>query len=83
MTMDVCDLYKESGYFTYDLGFMVTASCRSDITYLDGEKETLKHRGYPIEQLSTFIDRAKGKNNRFRQMVLGHRVYKNHDPRAK
>ncbi len=52
MTMDVRSLYKELGYFTYDPGFMSTASCWSDITYLDGEKGILEYRGYPIEQLA-------------------------------
>ncbi len=52
MTMDVRGLYKELGYFTYDPGFMATASCWSDITYLDGEKGILEYRGYPIEQLA-------------------------------
>ena len=52
MTLDVRNLYKELGYFTYDPGFMATASCSSDITYLDGEKGILEYRGYPIEQLA-------------------------------
>jgi citrate synthase len=41
-----------SGYFTYDPGFMSTASCDSDITYIDGDQGILLHRGYPIEQLA-------------------------------
>jgi len=59
MTIDVRNLYKELGYFTYDPGFMATASCWSDITYLDGEQGILEYRGYPIEQLaeeSTFLE---------------------------
>ncbi|MEE9444240.1 MAG: citrate synthase [Cocleimonas sp.] len=59
MTIDVRSLYKELGYFTYDPGFMATASCWSDITYLDGDKGVLEYRGYPIEQLaeeSTFLE---------------------------
>ncbi len=59
MTIDVQSLYKQLGYFTYDPGFMATASCWSDITYLDGEKGILEYRGYPIEQLaeeSTFLE---------------------------
>lgn len=51
-TIDVRQLHKELGYFTYDPGFMSTASCWSDITYLDGEKGILQYRGYPIEQLA-------------------------------
>ncbi len=59
MTIDVRNLYRELGYFTYDPGFMATASCWSDITYLDGDEGVLEYRGYPIEQLaeeSTFIE---------------------------
>lgn len=41
-----------SGVFTYDPGFMATASCESKITYIDGGKGVLLHRGYPIEQLA-------------------------------
>lgn len=59
MTIDVTSLYKQLGYFTYDPGFMSTASCWSKITYLDGDKGVLEYRGYPIEQLaekSTFLE---------------------------
>ncbi len=59
MTIDISSLYKELGYFTYDPGFMATASCWSNITYLDGDKGILEYRGYPIEQLaeeSTFTE---------------------------
>ena len=45
-------LYKELGYFTYDPGFMSTASCSSAITFLDGAKGVLQYRGYPIDQLA-------------------------------
>ncbi|WP_199608673.1 citrate synthase [Flocculibacter collagenilyticus] len=41
-----------SGYFTYDPGFLATASCESKITFIDGGKGELLHRGYPIEQLA-------------------------------
>ncbi len=60
-TVDVSKLPKELGYFTYDPGFVATASCRSSITYIDGEKGTLLYRGYPIEQLaekSSFLEVA-------------------------
>jgi len=50
---DISTLYGESGIFTYDPGFMSTASCLSAITYIDGEKGVLLYRGYPIEQLAT------------------------------
>lgn len=49
--IDVTALNKQ-GYFTYDPGFMSTASCDSKITYIDGDKGILLHRGYPIEQLA-------------------------------
>ena len=51
-TIDVRTLYRQLGYFTYDSGFMSTASCRSAITYMDGEKGILRYRGYPIEELA-------------------------------
>ncbi|ARS53637.1 citrate synthase [Kushneria konosiri] len=43
----------DHGYFTYDPGFVSTASCESEITYIDGANSILLHRGYPIEQLAT------------------------------
>jgi len=49
---DIGALYKEFRYFTYDPGFVSTASCNSAITYLDGGKGELMYRGYPIEQLA-------------------------------
>jgi len=51
-TIDVRKLYRELGYFTYDPGFLATASCESAITFLDGENGILRYRGYPIEQLA-------------------------------
>jgi citrate synthase len=51
--VDISSLYKEAGFFTYDPGFMATASCHSAITYIDGEQGILLYRGYPIEQLAT------------------------------
>ncbi len=51
-TIDVRNLSRELGYYTYDPGFMSTASCKSAITYIDGEKGILRYRGYPIEQLA-------------------------------
>lgn len=44
------------GYFTYDPGFLSTASCASSITYIDGEAGLLYYRGYPIEQLAQHSD---------------------------
>ncbi len=60
-TVDVRGLYKDLDCFTYDAGFKVTASCKSKITYIDGEKGILLYRGYPIEQLAekcSFIEVA-------------------------
>ena len=54
-------LRGETGLTTYDPGFASTASCKSDITYLNGEAGILRYRGYPIEQLaenSTFLETA-------------------------
>jgi len=45
-----------NGYFTYDPGFVSTASCESAITYIDGDAGILLHRGYPIEQLAVHSD---------------------------
>lgn len=57
--LDVQKLYIQTGLFTYDPGFTSTASCRSTITYIDGEAGVLLYRGYPIEQLAeqcTFLE---------------------------
>ena len=50
--VDIATLPKETGCFTYDPGFGATASCKSAITYIDGEAGVLLYRGYPIEQLA-------------------------------
>nr|WP_321444458.1 citrate synthase [uncultured Cohaesibacter sp.] len=50
--IDVSKLYAQTGMFTYDPGFTSTASCESEITYIDGDKGILLYRGYPIEQLA-------------------------------
>lgn len=50
--VDIGKLYRETGSFTYDPGFMSTASCRSAITFIDGDAGVLQYRGYPIEQLA-------------------------------
>lgn len=52
-------LLAKSGYTTFDPGFVNTASCRSSITYIDGDAGILRYRGYPIDQLaekSTFLE---------------------------
>ena len=45
-------LYSKMGYFTYDPGYGMTGSCKSSITFIDGEEGILLHRGYPIDQLA-------------------------------
>ncbi|GJM02019.1 MAG: citrate synthase [Rhodomicrobium sp.] len=50
--VDITRLYGQSGMFTYDPGFTSTASCESKITYIDGDKGMLLHRGYPIDELA-------------------------------
>ena len=54
--IDIGKLYAKTGYFTYDPGFMATASCKSKITYIDGDKGILLYRGYPIEELAEHSD---------------------------
>ncbi|MAT64594.1 MAG: citrate (Si)-synthase [Gammaproteobacteria bacterium] len=49
-------LHEGLGMFTYDPGYAATASCRSSITYIDGDEGTLLYRGYPIEQLAEHSD---------------------------
>lgn len=50
--IDIRKLYAQTGMFTYDPGFTSTASCESQITYIDGDAGVLLHRGYPIDQLA-------------------------------
>ncbi len=52
--VDIRTLYAKTGIFTYDPGFLSTASCSSKITYIDGDAGVLLYRGYPIEQLAIF-----------------------------
>jgi citrate synthase len=54
--IDIRQLYAKTGMFTFDPGFMSTASCKSSITYIDGEAGVLLYRGYPIEQLAQQCD---------------------------
>jgi len=54
--IDIRTLYAKTGKFTYDPGFLSTASCNSSITYIDGDKGELLYRGYPIEQLAVQCD---------------------------
>jgi len=58
-TLDISNLFKDQGVFTFDPGFVSTASCESKITFIEGEKGVLLYRGYPVEQLaenSSFIE---------------------------
>jgi len=54
--LDIRALYGKMGVFTYDPGFLSTASCNSSITYIDGDAGVLLYRGYPIEQLAQHCD---------------------------
>ena len=54
--IDIRKLYGQTGKFTYDPGFLSTASCSSNITFIDGDQGQLLYRGYPIEQLATRCD---------------------------
>ncbi len=59
--IDIRKLYANTGAFTYDPGFTSTASCHSQLTYIDGDQGVLLHRGYPIDQLaeqSSFMEVA-------------------------
>ena len=50
--VDISSFYKETGMFTFDVGYTSTASCTSDITFIDGEKGELRYRGIAIEELA-------------------------------
>ena len=54
--VDIRTFTKASGMFTFDPGFVSTASCESKITFIDGDKGYLYYRGYPIEQLAEHGD---------------------------
>lgn len=59
--LDLTVLYKELGCLSYDPGFLATANCTSNLTYIDGDQGILQYRGYPIEQLadrSSFMEVA-------------------------
>ncbi|MGH8206753.1 MAG: citrate/2-methylcitrate synthase, partial [Steroidobacteraceae bacterium] len=59
--LDIANVARDHGVFTFDPGFGVTASCESKITYIDGDAGVLLYRGYPVEQLaekSTFMEVA-------------------------
>jgi citrate synthase len=54
--IDITNLYEQSGYFTFDPGFMTTASCESTISYIDGDLGILRYRGYNIKELADKTD---------------------------
>jgi citrate synthase len=59
--LNIANLNKDQGVFTFDPGFMATASCESKITYIDGDAGVLLYRGYPVDQLaqkSSFLEVA-------------------------
>ena len=49
--VDITALRRQSGLITYDPGYMSTGSCKSAITYIDGDRGILRYRGYPVEDL--------------------------------
>lgn len=60
-SIDITGLKEKTGCLTFDQGFANTASCRSSITYLDGDEGILRYRGYPIEEIAeqgTFVETA-------------------------
>ena len=83
--IDIRKLYGQSGMFTYDPGFLSTASCQSAITFIDGDKGELLYRGYPIEQLANhgdFLDTCylllKGDLPDTKQSADFHKLVNNH-----
>jgi citrate synthase len=54
--IDIRKLYGQTSKFTYDPGFLSTASCSSKITFIDGDKGELLYRGYPIQDLANNCD---------------------------
>ncbi|MCK0508261.1 citrate synthase [Aromatoleum anaerobium] len=83
--IDIRTLGAKTGFFTYDSGFLSTASCKSTITFIDGDKGELLYRGYPIEQLAdkcNFLEVAyllkNGELPNGRQKVEFENTIKNH-----
>ncbi len=83
--IDIRKLYGQTGKFTYDPGFLSTASCSSKITFIDGDKGELLYRGYPIEDLAKKCDflevcqllingelPSEKQNHEFQDMVMHH-----------
>jgi citrate synthase len=83
--IDIRKLYGQTGMFTYDPGFLSTASCQSAITFIDGDKGELLYRGYPIEQLANhgdYLDTCylllKGELPDAKQSIDFHKLVNNH-----
>src|SRR5882672_1700986 len=89
--LDISNLIKEQGVFTFDPGFMATASTESKITFIDGEEGVLLYRGYPVEQLaekSCFLEVAnlliygtlpsKAQLDAFQKSILRHTMVNEH-----
>jgi len=83
--IDIRKLYGQTAMFTYDPGFLSTASCQSAITYIDGDKGELLYRGYPIEQIASrcdYLDTCylllngelpdEGQRNGFHKLIINH-----------
>ena len=63
--VDIRSMLGTTGKVTYDPGFLSTASCRSSITFIDGDAGVLLYRGYPIEQLAQHCDFLEDKASIF------------------
>jgi len=85
--IDISKLRSQTGYITLDDGYANTGACKSEVTYIDGEKGILRYRGIPIEQLaqhSTFIETAllliygqlptEGQLQSFRNLLIEHEL---------
>jgi citrate synthase len=59
--IDIRTLGAKTGLFTYDSGYLSTASCKSTVTFIDGDKGELLYRGYPIEQLAEQCNFLEGR----------------------
>ena len=87
--LEISPLYQQKKLLTFDPGFVSTASCKSAITYIDGEAGILRYRGYPIEQLaekSTFLEVSyllingelpnSGELKSFEEIIMHHTMIK-------
>ena len=82
--LDISHLTRDQGVFTFDPGFMATASTESKITYIDGDAGVLLYRGYPVEQLaekSCFLEVAYSADQR--QLARPRRSWARSSPRSR